>query len=145
MYTIECLYSFYNKQSSSSGEACDEDFDGCEDSPCTAGTNCTDMSPSQEDALGTAFNCSECPLGYKDNDGICVGTYHIVHWHKQTVRDLPSSPVHLNYLHTLRQHRQLWSSSSNLLAVPTVKTNAGTRTFSVAVPTLWNTLPDNIN
>jgi len=35
-------------------------------------------------------------------------------------------------------------SSSNLLAVPRVTTNAGTRAFSVAAPTLWNTLHDNI-
>ena len=55
------------------GESCSEDFDGCEDTPCTAGTNCTDLSPTQEETLGTPFNCSQCPQGYEDNDGICVG------------------------------------------------------------------------
>ena len=46
------------------------------------------------------------------------------------------------YLHSLfipaRQPRQLQSSNSNLLFVPSVKTNIGTRAFSVAAPTLWN-------
>jgi len=42
-----------------------------------------------------------------------------------------------------RQHQKL-QSSSYLLALPRVKTKARTRAFLVAVPTLWNTLPDNI-
>ena len=42
------------------------------------------------------------------------------------------------YLHLLR------SSGSHLLSVPRVKTNAGTRSFSVAAPTLWNSLPDSV-
>ena len=49
------------------------------------------------------------------------------------------------YLHSLltqaKQPRQLRSSNSNLLLVPSVKTNVGTRAFSVAAPTLWNSLP----
>ncbi|KAI0230808.1 hypothetical protein LSAT2_018833 [Lamellibrachia satsuma] len=54
------------------GESCDKDFDGCGDSPCTAGTNCTDLTPEEEAAQGTSFTCSECPGGYEDNDGVCV-------------------------------------------------------------------------
>ena len=52
------------------------------------------------------------------------------------------------YLHSLltpvRQPRQLRSCNSNLLSVPSVKTNVGTRAFSDAVPTLWNSLPISV-
>ena len=52
------------------------------------------------------------------------------------------------YLHSLltpaRQLRQLRSSNSNLLFVPSVKTHVGTRAFSVAAPTLWNSLPVSV-
>ena len=45
------------------------------------------------------------------------------------------------YLHSMltpaRQPRQLRSSGSKLLSSPRVKTNSGTRVFSVAAPTLW--------
>ncbi|KAI0233502.1 hypothetical protein LSAT2_016254 [Lamellibrachia satsuma] len=54
------------------GEHCDMDFDGCGDGPCTAGTNCTDLTPEEEAAKGAAFTCSQCPQGYEDNDGVCV-------------------------------------------------------------------------
>ena len=48
------------------------------------------------------------------------------------------------YLHSLltpaRQPRQLRSSNSNLRFVPSVKTNVGTKAFSVAASTVWNSL-----
>ena len=40
--------------------------------------------------------------------------------------------------------RELTSSSFHLLSVPSVKTHIETRAFSVAVPTLWNTLPEHV-
>ena len=58
------------------GAHCSEDFDGCEVGPCTAGTNCTDLTPEQEAAQGTAFHCTPCPQGYEKSDGVCVGTCH---------------------------------------------------------------------
>ena len=42
-----------------------------------------------------------------------------------------------------RQRRQLRSPSSKVLAVPSFMAKTGTRAFSVAAPTLWNTLADN--
>jgi len=52
------------------------------------------------------------------------------------------------YLHSMltpaRNPRQLRSTSCNLLFIPRVKTNAGTRAFSVAAPTLWNSLPASV-
>ena len=43
-----------------------------------------------------------------------------------------------------RQPRQLRSFHSNLLFVPSVKTNVGTRALSAAAPTLWNSLPVSV-
>ena len=40
--------------------------------------------------------------------------------------------------------RELRSSSFHLLSVPRVKTHAGTHAFSVAVPTLWNSLSEHV-
>ena len=40
--------------------------------------------------------------------------------------------------------RQPRSSDSNLLFVPSVKTHVGTRAFSVAAPTLWNSFPVSV-
>jgi len=57
------------------GESCEEDLDGCADNSCTAGTNCTDLTPQQQVVTGRAFNCSACPGGYEEDDGVCVGTY----------------------------------------------------------------------
>ncbi|KAK2163998.1 hypothetical protein NP493_1438g00002 [Ridgeia piscesae] len=54
------------------GDHCESDFDGCQDNPCTEGTNCTDVSPSEHIASGKAFNCSECPPGTEESAGICL-------------------------------------------------------------------------
>ena len=43
-----------------------------------------------------------------------------------------------------RNSRQLRSTSSNPLYIPRVKTKAGTRAFSVAAPTVWNSLPASV-
>ena len=40
--------------------------------------------------------------------------------------------------------RQLRSTSSNPLYIPRLKTNAGSRAFSVATPTVWNSLPTSV-
>ena len=37
--------------------------------------------------------------------------------------------------------RQLRSTSNNRPYIPRMKTKAGTRVFSVAAPTMWNSLP----
>ena len=43
-----------------------------------------------------------------------------------------------------RNSRQLRSTSSNPLYILRVKTKAGTRAFSVATPTVWNSLPASV-
>ena len=42
------------------------------------------------------------------------------------------------------RQRRLRSSHSNLLTVPSCKLNFGTRSFRVAAPTIWNSLPADI-
>ena len=75
------------------------------------------------------------PVRYRIMFKICTITYQAL------------SSKQPAYLHSLltpaRQPRQLRSSNSNLLFVPSVKTN-GTRAFSVAAPTLWNSIPVSI-
>ena len=70
--------------------------------------------------------------------------YHII-FKTRTVTYQALSSKQPAFLHSLltaaRQPRQLQSSNSNLLFAPSVKTNVGTRAFSVVAPTLWNSLP----
>ena len=56
-----------------------------------------------------------------------------------------TQPAYLNSMLTpTRNSRQLRSTSSNPLYIPRVKTKAGTRAFSVAAPTGWNSLPASV-
>ena len=56
-----------------------------------------------------------------------------------------TQPAYLNSMLTpTRISRQLRSTSSNPLHIPRVKTKAGTRAFSVAAPTVWNSLPASV-
>ena len=59
------------------GDFCNEDYDGCGNKPCLAGTNCTDLSPAEEVLAGKGFNCSTCPVGYFEDltDFNCIGEY----------------------------------------------------------------------
>ncbi|KAK2170030.1 hypothetical protein NP493_1167g00036 [Ridgeia piscesae] len=43
-----------------------------------------------------------------------------------------------------RNSRHLRSTNSNPLYIPRVKTKAGTKAFSVAAPTVWNSLPASV-
>ena len=54
-------------------------------------------------------------------------------------------PSYLDSLLTpVRKPVQLRSSCSDLLFVPKVSTNIGTRDFAVGVSTLWNMLPSSV-
>ena len=56
-----------------------------------------------------------------------------------------TQPAYINSILTpARNSRQLRSTSSNPLNIPRVKTKAGTRAFSVAAPTVWNSLPASV-
>ena len=55
-----------------------------------------------------------------------------------------TQPAYLNFMLTpARNSRQLRSTSSNPLYIPRVKTNAGTRAFSVVAPTVYNSLHES--
>ena len=56
-----------------------------------------------------------------------------------------TQPAYQNSMLTpARNSRQLRLTSSNPLYIPRVKTKAGTRDFSVAAPTVWNSLPVSV-
>jgi len=48
-------------------------------------------------------------------------------------------------LHNYVPGRSLRSSQSNLLCVPSHKLNFGARSFRIATPTIWNSLPTDIH
>jgi len=53
-----------------------------------------------------------------------------------------SQPVYLrSILHTHHSTRSLRLSNTNMLCAPFVRTSFGSRSFSVAAPKIWNTLP----
>ena len=58
------------------GDHCELDLDGCQDNPCTAGTNCTDVTPAEQVARGRSYNCTECPEGTENNGEICLREYN---------------------------------------------------------------------
>ena len=76
------------------------------------------------------------PVRYRIFIKICTITYQALSSKQPT------------YLHSLltpaRQPRQLRSSISSLLFVPSVKTNVGIRAVSVVVPTLWKSVPVSV-
>ncbi|CAL1534931.1 unnamed protein product, partial [Lymnaea stagnalis] len=47
-----------------SGDHCEQDKDGCANSPCPQSTNCTDIPAAEEISTGRAYNCSNCPAGF---------------------------------------------------------------------------------
>jgi len=56
-----------------------------------------------------------------------------------------TQPAYINSMLTpARNSRQLRPTSSNPLYIPRVKTKAGTRAFSVAAQTVWNSLPGSV-
>ena len=56
-----------------SGRFCEEDADGCLQSPCAAGVNCTDVSAPDTGAL-----CGPCPPGFSGDGLECVGRYMLM-------------------------------------------------------------------
>ena len=58
-----------------SGDYCESDMDGCQDNPCTQGTNCTDVTPAEQVTNDKSYTCSDCPEGTEDNEGICLCKY----------------------------------------------------------------------
>ena len=78
----------------------------------------------------------QLPVHYRIIFKICTISYQAL---------ASKQPTYLNSMLTpARNSRELRSTSSNPLYIPRVKTKAGTRAFSVAAPTLWNSLPVSV-
>jgi hypothetical protein len=76
------------------------------------------------------------PVDYRIKFKLATITYNVIH---------SSEPAYLRSL--LESHapaRSLRSSSTNLLHVPLVRSVFGSRGFSVAAPTTWNSLPPSL-
>lgn len=57
------------------GARCDEDEDGCANSPCPVGAQCTDLTPAEEaenKKHKQGYRCSNCPAGYLLVRDLCV-------------------------------------------------------------------------
>ncbi|CAH1801127.1 unnamed protein product [Owenia fusiformis] len=54
------------------GDNCGVDIDGCEGEPCGESSNCTDVTPSEQQITGNSFNCSQCPDGTVTVDNKCI-------------------------------------------------------------------------
>ena len=76
------------------------------------------------------------PVQYRIVFKICIITYQALSSKQPAFSHSLLTPA--------KRPRQLRSSNYNLLFVPSVKTNVGTSDFSVAAPTLWNSLPVSV-
>ena len=73
----------------------------------------------------------------------CVGRITVNHLYVCAIHT--TQPAYLNsVLEHYTPARTLRSSDTNLLSVPRVRTCFGSRGFSVAAPTIWNSLPFDI-
>lgn len=52
------------------GQFCMDDADGCEETECFPGVECTDVV-----APGIGATCSQCPIGYIGDGQKCIGIY----------------------------------------------------------------------
>ena len=71
-----------------------------------------------------------------------------VHFKLATLTHNTLCSIQPAYLHSLRNYhtptRSLRSANTNLLSVPRVRITFASRGFSVAAPTVWNSLPSGI-
>ena len=80
--------------------------------------------------------CTKLPVHYRIIFKMCTIAYQALS---------STQPAYLNSMLTpTRNSRQLRSTSSNPLYIPRVKTKAGTQAFSVAAPTVCNSLPASV-
>ena len=57
------------------GNDCENDYDACALGPCSVGRNCTDREATVHAATPTltAYTCTPCPDGYRDDGSKCDG------------------------------------------------------------------------
>lgn len=82
------------------------------------------------------YNLHWLPIDYRIKFKLAIITYNIIH---------SSEPAYLRSLLAFRApQRSLRFSDTNLLHVPLVRSAFGSRGFSVASPTIWNSLPTDL-
>ena len=57
----------------STGDACDEDTDGCATLPCLDLQDCTDMSAADHNQTGRGYSCGKCPQGFYNIANVSCG------------------------------------------------------------------------
>ena len=98
--------------------------------------NCLASSPRFSSSVPRLKSLHWLPVHYRIIFKICTISYQAL---------ASKQPIYLNSMLTpARNSRELRSTSSNPLYIPRVKKKAGTRAFSVAAPTLWNSLPVSV-
>jgi len=84
-----------------------------------------------------------CPTSEISSLAPCSISHHFKTLHYQTLSS--GEPSYLfSALSLALKPREIRSSGFHMLSVPRVKTHAGTRASSDAVPTLWNLLSDHV-
>lgn len=74
------MLAYINLKKTILGENCELDTDACLNEPCPLLRNCTDLAPEEEVRFGRGFNCTDCPLGYKDIENKCEGNTEKQNW-----------------------------------------------------------------
>jgi len=59
------------------GDDCETDFDGCSLDGFSEGTNCTDVTPAEQQARNVSYICTDCPSGYVLEGTKCNGNLTI--------------------------------------------------------------------
>ncbi|XP_053395370.1 mucin-like protein [Mercenaria mercenaria] len=54
------------------GDDCENEFDGCVASPCSANRNCTTLTSEKQKELGKTHICSGCPDGFEEDGDKCT-------------------------------------------------------------------------
>ncbi|KAK3289438.1 hypothetical protein CYMTET_3117 [Cymbomonas tetramitiformis] len=65
-----CPTGYTDAFTGNDGRRCEE-VDGCRDEPCLAHRECVDLSPADEAALGVAYVCGSCALGFQQEGEAC--------------------------------------------------------------------------
>ncbi|XP_053395361.1 uncharacterized protein LOC123523940 isoform X4 [Mercenaria mercenaria] len=54
------------------GDDCENEFDGCVASPCSANRNCTTLTAEEQKERGKTHICSDCPDGFEEDGDKCI-------------------------------------------------------------------------
>jgi hypothetical protein len=68
-------YNAFNILFKFTGNNCEDDYDGCEATPCSVGRNCSDTNADyhKDNPDDAPYTCSPCPNGFTETDNKCIG------------------------------------------------------------------------